>query len=573
MRMDRVLTRNRIVTVVTAIIVAACLLFAYLTQDDSDVGPRTVEEIGDYVEYGYWYGEDGYTGYKITLISVEDGDGRYLIERDGVYTDTVVDGSGLIAGLTVKDASWDEPIDSEYLCTVGGDILCEVYKDDTGRYLVSDGLIQKGITDDGTYIVFSTSMGDREAPKIVSARSDLMENDYLAIEYRTGNSTHVLIDIVDSVDGDTVDITTILYGSDGNGTGKEVSQEEYGIGEYLGFYFLTEETRGEWTTDGRMVLLPTEMGNVLCNMYTLMEYRMWVGVSDNLAYRIDYSDGFTTTVIGTSLVCDGAPAFDRSPANVITEGFSDTRSTIVIGTDRNGVHMFTCDTEVRQVNGMEDGMADVRVTCLPWMEETIKTIDADDLSSKADISGLGIIRSVSVSETVFGTKLCIVTYDIDDSIWSSDRVDVFSDIRYCSFNGKGADVSMWYLTDSDEVDGNRTYDAPRPGDAFMYRCEDSNGDVFEELYCTYHYGEMRYVASDSDGFTLLGNLDTENRYVGIETIDTAFGELECDVYEVFGKYDIVRKVYMADGFICPVYFEYTYDGYDQKGELVYVSKM
>ena len=107
----------------------------------------------------------------------------------------------------------------------------------------------------------------------------------------------------------------------------------------------------------------------------------------------------------------------------------------------------------------------------------------------------------------------------------------------------------------------------------MYRCEDSNEDVFEELYCVYYDNGMHYVATDSDGFILIGSLDSDSRYMGTETVTTAFGELECKVYEVPGNYDIVRKVYMADGFVCPVYFEYTYNGYSQKGELTYVSTM
>ena len=568
------MTRNMGVAVIATIAVAACLLFAYLTVQDPGDGPqpRTVEEVGDYVEYGLWYGDDEYSYIRITLICIEDGFGEYMVERNEVYTGTVNEELGFIAKMTVMDASWNEPIRQEHLCTIGGDISCDVYEEDAGTYLVSDGLILKGVTDDGTYIVFSTSMADGSAPETVSSRSGIMPYDYIAMQYEKDGTTYTMIDVIDSVDVDTVDITVITYIRNADVTDKIESKEEYGLEEYIGFYFIPDEDKADWTPEGRTVCLPLAFGNVMCETYTYNGVRMWAGVDDGFVYRMDYGD-MTMTLIGTSLTYGQAFEFDRSPANDITDGFSDTRSTILIETDSNGVHGFECNTTIHQVDGMEDGMADVTVTDLPWMDETALTMDAEDLSSKTDFTELGRIYGVSVSNTVFGTKLTIVAYDDDGDAWFSEMVDVFSDIRYCYFDGERADVTMWYLTDSDEVHSDRTCHELLPGDAFMYRCEDSNGDVFEELYCVYYDNGMHYVATDSDGFILIGSLDSDSRYMGTETVTTAFGELECKVYEVPGNYDIVRKVYMADGFVCPVYFEYTYNGYSQKGELTYVSTM
>ena len=207
------MTRNMGVAVIATIAVAACLLFAYLTVQDPGDGPqpRTVEEVGDYVEYGLWYGDDEYSYIRITLICIEEGFGEYMVERNEVYTGTVNEELGFIAKMTVMDASWNEPIRQEHLCTIGGDISCDVYEEDAGTYLVSDGLILKGVTDDGTYIVFSTSMADGSAPETVSSRSGIMPYDYIAMQYEKDGTTYTMIDVIDSVDVDTVDITVITY--------------------------------------------------------------------------------------------------------------------------------------------------------------------------------------------------------------------------------------------------------------------------------------------------------------------------------------------------------------------------
>ena len=569
------ITRNMGVAAIATVAVVACLLFSYLTIGETDDGgqPRTVEELGDFVEYGAWRDTDEYLEFRITLVSMDDGEARYMLERNGEFIFTVTAEPELISNLAVKDTSGMDPVRQEYFSTIGGDILCDVYVDDTGTYLVSDGLIVKGETVSGTYIVYSTSMGQEKAPGTVSARSDLMPNDYIAVKYVTSESTTVMVDVIDSVDGDTVDISVIEYVRNGNVTERTEHNEEYGVGEYLENFFLSDDTQGGWTTDGSIVLLPTAMGNVLCNPYTLDGYRMWVGVEDNLAYRIDYGNGFTTTVIGTSLIGDAPSGFDRSPANTIGEGFSDTRSIIKVKTDGDGVFLFTSDTAIRHVESIDDGAAEVSIVSLPWGDRTTTTLDVEELSGRVDISELGEISGVAVLNTAFGTKLCLITSDKMDNVWSESEVDVFSDVEYMSVIFSDGSMAYLYLTDSDEVCNDRTYEGPMPGDAFMYRCEDSNGEVFDELYCVYYCDGLYYVAMDSDGFNLKGGMDDDMRYIGTETVTTAFGEMECRVYEVHRDYDMVRNVYMADGFVYPVYFEYTYEDYGQKGEIVYMSTM
>ena len=159
MRTDKVLTKNRKLAIVAAVAVAICLLFAYLTLDSEET-ERRAEAVGDHVHTGVWSEDGVYYDIDYILASVDGEESVYIKNVYGVGTSTVTTVNGFLEDLCYFDPEGLEPVGEEFVVTIAGDHICDVYETEFGTFYVDDGIIIKSVTPVGTSVLFSTSLTD-----------------------------------------------------------------------------------------------------------------------------------------------------------------------------------------------------------------------------------------------------------------------------------------------------------------------------------------------------------------------------------------------------------------------------
>ena len=261
MKTDKVLTRNRVITAVTIIAVAACLLFAYLTHDDTDVGPRTSEEVGDYVDIGVWDGDGNYTDARIVLIGVENGEHTYAYIIDGVFRQSFTVDMDLIVLTCLPPEG--ETAGTGLVQTPGGFYECDAVETEKGTFYVCDGLNVKMELKDRTVVIYGTSLTEKEAPVCGNLRQDVRVGDYVATSETIDDVTMVTVTSVREIDGDKLTIDLIMYTIGPDGTTVDRDSYVTEIDSFLSTLVADQSFLADgWTTDNRVVCLPMAMGSV-----------------------------------------------------------------------------------------------------------------------------------------------------------------------------------------------------------------------------------------------------------------------------------------------------------------------
>lgn len=502
MKTDRVLTRNRIVAFVAVIAVAACLLFAYLTQDDADVGPRTSEEAGDYVDIGVWDGDGTYKDTRLVLMGTEDGIYTYSLITDGVFERLLTSDRGLIELICL-------PPDGEYMGTTpmltpGGFYNCDVVKTGKGTFYIQDGLNVKMYLEDYRTVVYGTSLTEEEAPVCGAIRTDIRVGDYIASSEKVGDMTVVTIVSIRETDGTMLKMDTIIY---------TIGPEETTIerGEYvadaeglLSTLIVDQSFLGDgWTTDNRVVCLPMSEGNVPAVKYVKENRTIWVGAADNSILRLE-SDFKKVTHIGTSLFSDVSPVYDRSPVSNLEKGESMIYNDFSFRILENGLEVIDVSTKVEMVLNNGD----------PIKNRPYDIVD---------------IIGVEVVDTPMGPKLCAVTHGVKDGAVIESTFDVFSGIEYMEWRTEDGITSVYTLSQHDGVVNTRDPSIPVNGDMTQYLQVDDKGDTKCIEMCMFEFHGLHYVSHCFEGGTDWGFIGSSGDPELTETISTEYGELECGV--------------------------------------------
>lgn len=576
MRTDKVLTKNRKLAIVAAVAVAICLLFAYLTLDSEET-ERRAEAVGDHVHTGVWSEDGVYHDIDYILASVDGEESVYIKNVYGVGTSTVTTVNGFLEDLCYFDPEGLEPVGEEFVVTIAGDHICDVYETEFGKFYVDDGIIIKSVTPVGTSVLYSTSLTDPEPPVEDGMRMTLEEYDYIALRNVGDYGSFVTIVIIDSVNGDTVDITFIIYevGPDGETT-IERDSNEIPISEFWKILMFDEEHYlGEgWTTDGTVTCLDTVMGNVLCNVYTKDTDTMWVGVKDGGIYSAEFSDGDTFDIIGTSLLNGHASKFDNSPAQEIGVGSVWTTSTIDYKLGKDGMEYFSAEATSAEIVSIDGDTANVTLVSLPRMDTREIVQSVSDFSMRWQVNWIDGIGKVSVVSTPMGDRLCITC---ESKILGSSLeqvVDCFNNIGYSLTMGMNGEYKQYHLAACSEVTGERDMNRAYSGDVMLYDTARADGTKHITLMATFDIIGTMYIQADDDGESYWGLVNND---VGTEkpdrheTIDTVYGEIECDVYvEDYPNGQSVIS-WMADGYSYPLRTEFVSEEGTERIDVLYMS--
>ena len=280
MKTDKVLTRNRVITVVAIVAVAACLLFTYLTQDDTDVGPRTSEEVGDYIDIGVWNRDGNYTDSRLVLIGIEDGEHTYAYIIDGVFRQSFTVDMELIVLTCLPPEG--ESAGTELVQTPGGFYECDTVKTENGTFYVCDEMNVKMELKDRTVEIYGTSLTEKEAPVCGNLRQDVREGDFVATSETIDDITMVTITSVRKMDGDKLTIDLIMYTIGPDGTTVDRGSYVTETGNFLSTVTVDQSFLADgWTTDNRIVCLPMAMSSVPAVEYVKGGSAIWMGAADN----------------------------------------------------------------------------------------------------------------------------------------------------------------------------------------------------------------------------------------------------------------------------------------------------
>ena len=536
MRTDKVLTRNRTVAIIATIAVAACLLFAYLTLDTEET-ERRAEAVGDHVHMGVW-NDDIYYDIDYILASVDGEESVYIKNVYGGESSTITTVNGFLEDLCYFDPEDLEPVGKEFVVTIAGDHICDVYETEFGTFYVDDGIIIKSVTPVGTSVLYTTSLTDPEPPVEDGMRMTLEEYDYIALRNTGDYGSIVTVIVIDSVEGDSADVTFVTYKVDTEGeTTISRDSDDMSIEGFWNFMLFDQEHYlGEgWTTDGTVISLDTPMGNVLCNIYTKDGDSMWVGVKDGATYRVAYTDGDSFDIIGTSLLNGHASKFDNSPAQEIGVGSVWTTSVVDYKLGMNGMDYFSAEATTAEIVSIDGDNANVILTTMPGMDTTEIVESVSDFSMRWDANWIDGIGKVEVVSTPMGDRLCITC---ESDIFGSTLeqvVDCFNNIGYSFTMGRNGEYKQYHLAACDEVTGERG-NRMHAGDVMLYDTVRIDGSEHTALMVTFDIVRTMYMEVDDDGIKYWGLIENleggskkPDRY---ETIDTVYGEIECMVYEV-----------------------------------------
>ena len=502
MKTDKVLTRNRVITVVAIVAVAACLLFAYLTQDDTDVGPRTSEEVGDYIDIGVWNRDGNYTDSRLVLIGIEDGEHTYAYIIDGVFRQSFTVDMELIVLTCLPPEG--ESAGTGLVQTLGGFYECDAVKTEKGTFYVCDGMNVKMELKDRTVEIYGTSLTEKEAPVCGNLRQDVREGDFVATSETIDDITMVTITSVREMDGDKLTIDLIMYTIGPDGTTVDRGSYVTETGNFLSTVTVDQSFLADgWTTDNRIVCLPMAMSSVPAVEYVKGGSAIWMGAADNTFLCFE-SDDIEITLIGTSLFSDVSPVYDRSPVSDLEKGESMIYNDFSFRILENGLEVIDVSTKVEMVLNNGD----------PTENRPYDIVD---------------IIGVEVVDTPMGPKLCAVTHEVKDGAVIESTFDVFSGIEYMEWRTEDGITSVYTLSQHDGVVNTRDPSIPVNGDMTQYLQVDDNGDTKCIEMCMFEFHGLHYVSHDFEGGTDWGFIGSSGDPELTETISTEYGELECGV--------------------------------------------
>ena len=502
MKTDKVLTRNRVITVVAIVAVAACLLFAYLTQDDTDVGPRTSEEVGDYIDIGVWNRDGNYTDSRLVLIGIEDGEHTYAYIIDGVFRQSFTVDMELIVLTCLPPEG--ESAGTELVQTPGGFYECDTVKTEKGTFYVCDGMNVKMELKDRTVEIYGTSLTEKEAPVCGNLRQDVREGDFVATSETIDDITMVTITSVREMDGDKLTIDLIMYTIGPDGTTVDRGSYVTETGNFLSTVTVDQSFLADgWTTDNRIVCLPMAMSSVPAVEYVKGGSAIWIGAADNTFLCFE-SDDIEITLIGTSLFSDVSPVYDRSPVSDLEKGESMIYNDFSFRILENGLEVIDVSTKVEMVLNNGD----------PTENRPYDIVD---------------IIGIEVVDTPMGPKLCAVTHEVKDGAVIESTFDVFSGIEYMEWRTEDGITSVYTLSQHDGVVNTRDQSIPVNGDMTQYLQVDDKGDTKCIEMCMFEFHGLHYVSHDFEDGTDWGFIGSSGDPELTETISTEYGELECGV--------------------------------------------
>ena len=502
MKTDKVLTRNRVITVVAIVAVAACLLFAYLTQDDTDVGPRTSEEVGDYIDIGVWNRDGNYTDSRLVLIGIEDGEHTYAYIIDGVFRQSFTVDMELIVLTCLPPEG--ESAGTELVQTPGGFYECDTVKTEKGTFYVCDGMNVKMELKDRTVEIYGTSLTEKEAPVCGNLRQDVREGDFIATSETIDDITMVTITSVREMDGDKLTIDLIMYTIGPDGTTVDRGSYVTETGNFLSTVTVDQSFLADgWTTDNRIVCLPMAMSSVPAVEYVKGGSAVWIGAADNTFLCFE-SDDIEITLIGTSLFSDVSPVYDRSPVSDLEKGESMIYNDFSFRILENGLEVIDVSTKVEMVLNNGD----------PTENRPYDIVD---------------IIGIEVVDTPMGPKLCAVTHEVKDGAVIESTFDVFSGIEYMEWRTEDGITSVYTLSQHDGVVNTRDPSIPVNGDMTQYLQVDDKGDTKCIEMCMFEFHGLHYVSHDFEDGTDWGFIGISGDPELTETISTEYGELECGV--------------------------------------------
>lgn len=502
MKTDKVLTRNRVITVVAIVAVAACLLFAYLTQDDTDVGPRTSEEVGDYIDIGVWNRDGNYTDSRLVLIGIEDGEHTYAYIIDGVFRQSFTVDMELIVLTCLPPEG--ESAGTELVQTPGGFYECDTVKTEKGTFYVCDGMNVKMELKDRTVEIYGTSLTEKEAPVCGNLRQDVREGDFVATSETIDDITMVTITSVREMDGDKLTIDLIMYTIGPDGTTVDRGSYVTETGNFLSTVTVDQSFLADgWTTDNRIVCLPMAMSSVPAVEYVKGGSAIWMGAADNTFLCFE-SDDIEITLIGTSLFSDVSPVYDRSPVSDLEKGESMIYNDFSFRILENGLEVIDVSTKVEMVLNNRD----------PTENRPYDIVD---------------IIGIEVVDTPMGPKLCAVTHGVKDGAVIESTFDVFSGIEYMEWRTEDGITSVYTLSQHDGVVNTRDPSIPVNGDMTQYLQVDDKGDTKCIEMCMFEFHGLHYVSHDFEDGTDWGFIGSSGDPELTETISTEYGELECGV--------------------------------------------
>ncbi|MGN0098721.1 MAG: hypothetical protein ACI38Y_05300 [Candidatus Methanomethylophilaceae archaeon] len=569
---DKVLTKNRMVAVVTVIAVAACLLFAYLTLDTGG-SERRAEAVGDHVHMGVW-NDDIYYDIDYILASVDGEESVYIRNVYGGEPSTITTVNGFLEDLCYFDPEDLEPVGEDLVVTIAGDHICDVYKTEFGTFYVDDGIIIKSVTPVGTSVLYTTSLTDPEPPVEDGMRMTLEGYDYIALRNTGDYGSIVTVIVIDSVEDDSADITFVTYKMDTEGeTTISRNSGDMSIEGFWNFMLFDQEhyLGDGWTTDGTVVCLDTPMGNVLCNIYTNNGGTMWVGVNDSVIYSISYPDGNTLDIIGTSLLDDHATEFDSSPAQDIGVDSVWTASVVSYKLGINGLEDFRASAMTAEIVSIDGDNATVVLTSMPDLETTEIVQSISDFSKIWDLNGIDGIGKVEVVDTPMGNRLCITCESDILGSTLEQVVDCFNDIGYSLTMGWNGEYKQFDLAACSEVTGDRDRNDTSAGDVLLYDTVRTDGSEHTALLVTFDIVGTMYMETDEDDTAYWGPVDDMGKPQRHETIDTVYGGIECVVYvdEYYDGETIIS--WIADGYAYPLRMDIVTEDGTERLDIRYMS--
>ncbi|MBQ8373208.1 MAG: hypothetical protein IJX35_02720, partial [Candidatus Methanomethylophilaceae archaeon] len=474
----------------------------YLTQDDTDVGPRTSEEVGDYIDIGVWNRDGNYTDSRLVLIGIEDGEHTYAYIIDGVFRQSFTVDMELIVLTCLPPEG--KSAGTGLVQTLGGFYECDAVKTEKGTFYVCDGMNVKMELKDRTVEIYGTSLTEKEAPVCGNLRQDVREGDFVATSETIDDITMVTITSVREMDGDKLTIDLIMYTIGPDGTTVDRDSYVTETGNFLSTVTVDQSFLADgWTTDNRIVCLPMAMSSVPAVEYVKGGSAVWMGAADNTFLCFE-SDDVEITLIGTSLFSDVSPVYDRSPVSDLEKGESMIYNDFSFRILENGLEVIDVSTKVEMV------------------------LNNGDPAENRPYDIVDIIR-VEVVDTPMGPKLCAVTHGVKDGAVIESTFDVFSGIEYMEWRTEDGITSVYTLSQHDGVVNTRDPSIPVNGDMTQYLQVDDKGDTKCIEMCMFEFHGLHYVSHCFEGGTDWGFIGSSGDPELTETISTEYGELECGV--------------------------------------------
>lgn len=528
-------TRNQTIALVATVIVAVCLLFAYLTaDDDSDDGFRYEEFPGDYIIVTTWDGDGNCSTHRMALISDHGDESLYMVRTFGDIHRMVGLDHGSLEYMLYHVPEDAVPEGKETLKTPMGKFDCDILGDSEGnRYWVeSHGMVLLKEEYGYTTRVDAASMAGSGISDITSSRTDIRVNDYFAYKVDNGEDCWIIVYDVDGIDDDGNYLLSVSRIDKDSVRNVEFTAGYEELLSIMGFG--DDYSDAEYVYDA---MFATSYGTIPCMVYDDGEFLYYVGSEDGLLY---YSGNGTMSfeVIGTSLVSDAPLDHYDGDIDDIAPGTRFMYST-------ESTFCYPDDSYIDSITSLLFTVTDVdgdRTSC------TVNTYPDDNSFSyvggaeslwKGYMPNPMNINSVKVVSTPMGNRLCLEYSDIH---YTMHFIGLYDSVEYCSEYFWGNIHNKMYLSMMTATELTRDPVGPMAGDVWIFDAG-SGKTVQLGLYVP---GCWIYTDSSWDvGLIPMGPRSDET----IETIDTVYGELECSRYTVDGA-DVT--IWMYDPLQMPV---------------------